>query len=100
MVVDALSRRPHLCALAEVSRDWRDQIAAEYAGDDWASGIVMGTIQDDKYVVLDGLIRFQDMAYLISTSQFREEILRAFHDAPTIGHPGVFKSYRQIRERF
>ena len=44
VVAYALSQRPHLCALAKVSGDWRDQIATEYAGDDWASGIVMGTI--------------------------------------------------------
>lgn len=27
-------------------------------------------------------------------------IMRAFHDVPTAGHPGYFKTYRQIRERF
>ena len=44
VVADALYQRPHLCALAEISRDWRDRIAAEYVGDDWASRIVVGTI--------------------------------------------------------
>lgn len=44
VVADALSRRPHVCALVEISGDWRDWIIAEYAGDTWASGIVVGTI--------------------------------------------------------
>ena len=58
VVANALSWRPHLCALVEVLGDWRDRIVVEYVGDDWAFGIVVGTIQDDRYVVLDGLIRF------------------------------------------
>ena len=57
MVADALSRRPHLCALVEISGDWRDQIIAEYVRDAWASGLISGTIQDDRYEVIDGLIR-------------------------------------------
>ncbi len=100
MVVDALSRRPHLCALAEISRDWRDRIIAEYVEDAWASRLISGTIQDDRYEVIDGLIRVQDRVYLIPSSHLRETILKSFHDAPTAGHPRVFKTYRQIREQF
>ena len=37
---------------------------------------------------------------MIPSSQFREVILKAFHNAPTAGCPGVFKTYRQIYERF
>lgn len=92
VVADALSRRPHICALAEISGDWRDWIIAEYVGDAWASGLILGTIQDDLYEVIDGLIRVQDRVYLIPSSHLREAILKAFHDAPTAGHPGVFKN--------
>ena len=100
VVADALSRRPHICALAKITGDWRNKITAKYARDTWASGVNAGTIQDDRYVVTDGLIKFQGRIYLIPSSQFREVILKAFHDAPTAGHPRVFKTYRQIRERF
>ena len=58
MVVDALSRRPHICALVEIARDWRNKIIEEYARDTWASGIIAGTIHDDRYVVMDRLIKF------------------------------------------
>ena len=50
-------------------------------------------------MVMDGLIKFKGGIYLIPSSQFREVILMAFHDAPTAGHLGVFKTYKQIRER-
>ena len=99
-MADALSWRPHYCALAEITRDWRNKIAEEYARDTWASGVIAVTIHDDRYVVMDGLIKFQGRIYLIPSSQFKEVILTAFHDAPTAGHQGVFKTYRQIRKRF
>ena len=53
--IDAFSRRPHICALAEITGDWRDKITAEYARDTWASRLISGTIQDDRYEVIDGL---------------------------------------------
>ena len=56
MVANALSRRPHICALAEITRVWRNKITEEYARDTWASGVIVGTIHDDRYVVMDGLI--------------------------------------------
>lgn len=51
-------------------------------------------------MVMDRLIKFHGRIYLIPSSHFREVILKAFHDAPTTGHPGVFKTYRKIREWF
>ena len=58
VVVDALSRRPHICTLAEIIGDWRNKIIEEYARDTWASGVIAGTIHDDRYAVMDGLIKF------------------------------------------
>ena len=100
MVADALSRRPHICALVEITGDWRNKITTGYVRDTSAFGVIAGTIQDDRYMVMDILIKFQGRIYLILSSQFREVILKAFHDAPTTRHPGVFKTYRQICERF
>ena len=100
MVADTLSRRLHICALAKIIGDWRNKITKEYVRDTWASGVIAGTIHDDRYMVMYGLIKFQGRIYLIPSSQFREVILKAFHDAPTARHLGVFKTYRQIRERF
>lgn len=44
VVVDALSRRPHIYALAKITRDWRNKITTEYVRDTWASGVIAGTI--------------------------------------------------------
>ena len=68
VVVDALSRRPHICALAKIIGDWRNKITAEYARNTWASGVIASTIQDDCYLVMDGLIKFQHRIYLIPAS--------------------------------
>jgi hypothetical protein len=40
VVADALSRRPRLNALAQITEDWRHRIIAEYAKNPWASSIV------------------------------------------------------------
>ena len=58
MVADALSRRPHICALAEITGYWRSKITTKYARDTWASGVIASTIQDNHYIVMDRLIKF------------------------------------------
>ena len=58
VVADALSKRPHICGLAKITRDWRNKIIIEYERDTWAFGVIAGTIQDDRYVVMDRLIKF------------------------------------------
>ena len=68
VVADALSRRPHICALAEITGVWRNKIIEEYARDTWASGVIAGTIHDDPYAVMDGSIKFQGRIYLIPSS--------------------------------
>ena len=73
---------------------------AEYVKDSWATGIVDGSIQDDRYIVVNDLIIYKGRIYLISASGMKITILRAFHDAPMAGHPGFFKTYKQVQERF
>ena len=68
MVVDALSRRPHICALAEVTGDWRNKIIVEYVRETLAFRVIVDTIQDDSYVVIDELIKFHGRIYLIPSS--------------------------------
>jgi hypothetical protein len=49
---------------------------------------------------VDDIIFYKDMIYLVPESTLKEKIMRATHDTPLAGHPGYFKTYRQIRERF
>ena len=50
--------------------------------------------------MVDEVIMYKERIYLVPESQLKEKILQAAHDTPLAGHPGYFKTYRQIRERF
>ena len=94
VVADALSRRPHLSTMVEISKDWRHLIITEYARDSWASGIVDGTVVDTRYTLVDDLIIYKNRIFLVRGSKVKRIVMRALHDSPTAGHPGYFKTYR------
>lgn len=94
IIVDALSRRPHLFSLVEIDDDWRELNVANYAKDSWATGIIEGTTQDYRYTVSNELIMYKGGIYLVPNSRLKEKALRYFHDVPMFGHPGFFKTYR------
>lgn len=50
--------------------------------------------------MLNDIIYYKNRIYLVPDSKLKEDIMHTFHDAPTVGHPRFFKTYRQIRERF
>ncbi|XP_059071119.1 uncharacterized protein LOC131055411 [Cryptomeria japonica] len=75
-------------------------IVAEYARDPWASGIVDGSVIDTRYTLVDDLIIYKSRIFLVPGSKVKQSILRALHDSPTVGHPGYFKTYRQVWEWF
>ena len=100
IVADALSRQPHLSSMAEVSEDWSHLIVAEYAKDSWASSIIDGSLHDNRYTVVNDLIIYKGRIFLTLGSKVKNIVLRSFHDSPLAGHPGYFKTYRQVRERF
>lgn len=72
----------------------------EYSKNRHACEILDGTHGDDRYRVMDEVIYYKDMIYLVPRLQLREKILRAAHDSPLAGHQGFLKMYRTIRERF
>jgi hypothetical protein len=57
-------------------------------------------IQDDMYKVVDDIIYYKEHIYLVPESTLKENIMRAMHNTPLIGHSGYFKTYMQISERF
>jgi hypothetical protein len=57
-------------------------------------------IQDDKYRFIEDVIFYKDRVYLVLDSGLKKNILTVVHDSPLAGHQGVFKTYRQIKERF
>jgi hypothetical protein len=50
--------------------------------------------------VVDDIIYYKDRTYLVPESTLKEKIMKAMHDTPFARHPGYFKTYRPIRERF
>lgn len=100
VVVDALSRRPATLSLLEISLDWKNYLLVEYSKDRFACEILDGQVQDNRYRVVDEVIYYKDRIYLVPGSKLKEEIMRASHDSPLVGHPGYLKTYRSIRERF
>jgi hypothetical protein len=59
-----------------------------------------GSIWDDRYRVVDEIIYYKDMIYLVHVSTLKDNILRKVHDAPLTRHQGYLKTYRQVRDRF
>jgi hypothetical protein len=100
VVVDALSRKPEICSLAEISADWKSHLLVEYSKNKFACELMDHSVQDDRYKVVDDIIYYKDHIYLVPESTLKEKIMRAMHDTPLAGHQGYFKTYRKIRERF
>jgi hypothetical protein len=99
-VANALSRKTHVFSLVEVSTDWKSQLLVEYSKNQFACEVMDHSAQDDRYKVVDDIIYYKDHIYLVSKSILKEKIMEVVHNTPLAGHPGFFKTYRQVRERF
>ena len=51
-------------------------------------------------MVIDDVIYYKDIIYLVSESNLKEKIMQASHNLPLVGHSGYLKTYRSIHERF
>jgi hypothetical protein len=100
VVPDALSRRPTVCSLMEISADWKSLLLVEYSKNQFVCELMDGLIQDDRYRVMVDIIFYKDRIYLVIESTLTKKIFRASHDTPLAGHPGYFKTYRHVWERF
>ena len=100
VVADALSRRPATLSLLEISVDWKAHLLVEYSKNRFACEILDGQVQDDRYRVIDDVIYYKDIIYLVPESKLKEKIMQASHNLPLAGHPGYLKTYRSIRGGF
>ena len=99
-VADALSRRPSIFAMSGMSVDWKEHLIVEYAKDQFACQLMDGKIQDDNFRVINDLIYYKGQIFLVPGSTLKAKILHACHNSPVVGHQGISKTYRQVRERF
>ena len=97
VVADALSRRPELCSLSEISVDWKSELLVEYSKRKFYCEVIDNNMQDDKYKVVDDIIYYKDRIYLVPESKLMEKIMKSMHDTPLTRHPRYFKTYRKIR---
>jgi hypothetical protein len=100
VVGDALSKRPSIYAMTNVSVDWKDHLVMEYAKNKFSCEVMDGKIQNDNFRIIDGLIYYKGRIFFFHESTFKAKVLQACHDSPMAGHQGIGKTYKQVRERF
>jgi hypothetical protein len=100
VIVDTLSRRPTSFSIENISADWKSILLVDYSKNTFDCELLEGIVQDDMYRVVDDIIYYKDMIYLVPESTLKDKILREICDAPLAGHPRYMKTYRQVRERF
>ena len=98
IVVDVLSQRPSF-SLMGIAKNWKDMLLVEYAKDKFACDVLDGLMGDDNYRILNGLIYYNGIIYLVRYSKLKYKVLQEAHDSPLAGHPWTFKTYMKVRKR-
>ena len=96
IVADALSRRPF--SLMDIAKDWKNMLLVEYTKDKIAWDVLDGIKGDDNYRIVNGLIYYKGIIYLVQYSKLKYKILQEAHDSPLASHSRIFKTYRQLRK--
>ena len=99
IVADALSRKPSF-SLMDIAKDWKNMLLVEYAKDKFSYDVLDGIKGNDKYHIVNWMIYYKGIIYLVQDSKLKYKILQEARDSPLVGHPGIFKTYRQLRKRF
>lgn len=100
VVDDGLCRMPYLCALINITTDWKHSIIADYAKDSHANNIMDGNTQSEDYKVVEGIILYKNRIYLTPGLKMKATIIKEFHDSPLVGYQGYSKTYKQVREKY
>lgn len=85
---ETLLRRPNICSLSQISVDWKEHLLVEYSKNTFACKLMDGQVQDDRYKVVDDIIYYKHIIYLVPESKIKETILKEMHDSPLVGHLG------------
>ena len=72
VVADALSRRPSI-SLMDVAKNWKATLEVDYTKDKFSCEPFDGTNNDDRYKVLEGIIYYKGIIYLVPNSSLKEE---------------------------
>jgi hypothetical protein len=71
VVADALSRRPSIYAMTDISVDWKAHILAEYSKKKFACEVMDGHVQDENFRIMDDIIYYKGQMFLVPESTFR-----------------------------
>jgi hypothetical protein len=102
---DALSRHladAHVCTMFEVScPDLLPAIKAAYAHDPlYAERQSSDRALPNMTLGADGLYRWQGRVCVPKDDALRTRLLAEFHDAPSAGHPGAFRTLTALAEHY
>ena len=81
IVADALSLRPYF-SLMDIAKNWKDMLLVEHAKDKFACDVLDGFMGDDKYIILNGMIYYKGIIYLVWYSWLKYKFLQEAHDSP------------------
>ena len=87
VVADALSRKPAICLLTQISADWKAHLLVEYSKNTSTCKLMDSDTQDDRCKVVDDIIYCKDQIYLVPKSKLKQKILKEIHDSPLARHP-------------
>ena len=71
VVADALSQKPTICSLEQISTDWKTQLLVEYSKNMFSCEIMDGHIHNDRYRVVDDIIYYKDQIYRVLGSKLK-----------------------------
>jgi hypothetical protein len=99
-VADALSKRPLVHDMINISVDWKAHLFVEYSKNFFSCEVRDGLVIDDNLWIMDDIIYYKGQILLVPKSTFKTKVLQVCHDSPVPGHQGFIKTYRQVWERF
>jgi hypothetical protein len=101
IVVDTLSNIPISFSMTKISAEWKYILFMEYSRNTITYELMEGSIHDDRYRVVDDIISYKYMIYLVPGSTLKGNILReVLLDTPTTLRGGGGGGGEQCRDIF
>jgi hypothetical protein len=97
VVADALSKRPSVYAMTDISVDWKAHLLVEYSKNKFACEVMDGQVQDNNFRIMDDIVYYKGQIFLVLESTFKAKVLQTCHDLLVARHQGFIKTYKQGR---
>ena len=77
----------------------KNMLLVEYAKDKFACDVLHGIKGADNYNIVNEMIYYKGIIYLVQDSNLKYKILQEAHDPSLAGHPWIFKTYTKLKQR-